>query len=147
MGSLTKSAGCCKGLISLCVKRAGTCVIWEKIPIAHDDVIKWNIFALLTLCEGNPLVTGGFPPHRPMTRNFDILFDFRLNKPLNKQSNRDASDLRRHGVHYNVTVIKVIRSVRYRGYFMHSPSRWRTALQCNVVSNGLGSFTKWSLKG
>ena len=28
----------------------------------------------LTLCEGNPLVTGGFPSHRPVTRSFDVFF-------------------------------------------------------------------------
>ena len=41
--------------------------------------------ALLALCEGNPLVTGGF--QRPvMRRSFDGFFDLRLNKRLNKQS-------------------------------------------------------------
>ena len=40
--------------------------------------------ALLALCEGNPLVTGGF--QRPVMRSFDGFFDLRLNKRLNKQS-------------------------------------------------------------
>ena len=40
--------------------------------------------ALLALCEGNPPVTGGFPPQRPVTRSFDVFFD--LNKRLSKQS-------------------------------------------------------------
>ena len=43
-------------------------------------------FALLALCEGNPPVTVGFPSRRPMTRSFDIFFDLRLNKRLNKLS-------------------------------------------------------------
>ena len=43
--------------------------------------------ALLAICEGNPSVTGGFPPsQRPATRSFDVLFDVRLNKRLSKQS-------------------------------------------------------------
>ena len=33
--------------------------------------------ALLTLCEGNPPVTGVFPSHRP--RSFNVFFDMRLN--------------------------------------------------------------------
>ena len=41
--------------------------------------------ALLTLCEGNPPVTGGFPSQRPVTRSFDVFFDPRLNKRLSKQ--------------------------------------------------------------
>ena len=31
--------------------------------------------ALLTLCEGNPPVTDGFPSQRPETRGFDAFFD------------------------------------------------------------------------
>ena len=40
--------------------------------------------ALLSLCEGNPPGTGGFPPQRPVTRSFDVFFDLRLNKRLSK---------------------------------------------------------------
>ena len=32
--------------------------------------------------------TGGFPSQRPVTRNFDIFFDLRLNKWMSKQSRR-----------------------------------------------------------
>ena len=35
--------------------------------------------ALLALCEGKPLVTGGFPSQRPVTRSFCVFFDLRLN--------------------------------------------------------------------
>ena len=35
---------------------------------------------LLALCEGNPPVTGGFPWQRPVTRSFDVFFDWTLNK-------------------------------------------------------------------
>ena len=42
--------------------------------------------ALLALCEGNPLVTGGFLSQRPVTRSFDVFFDLHLNKRLSKQS-------------------------------------------------------------
>ena len=38
--------------------------------------------ALLAICAGNSPVTGEFPA----TRNFDVFFDLRLNKWLNKQS-------------------------------------------------------------
>ena len=42
--------------------------------------------ALLAVCEGNSPVTGESPSQGPMTRNFDIFFDLRLNKRLSKQS-------------------------------------------------------------
>ena len=41
--------------------------------------------ALLALCAGNSPVTGEFPPQMPVTRNFDVFFDLRLNKRLSKQ--------------------------------------------------------------
>ena len=48
--------------------------------------------AFLALCAGNPPVTAGLPPQRPVTRNFDVLFiyffDLRLSKRLSKQSGR-----------------------------------------------------------
>ena len=42
--------------------------------------------SLLALCEGNPLVTGGFPSQRPVTQSFAVFFDAHLNKWLSKQS-------------------------------------------------------------
>ena len=42
--------------------------------------------ALLALSAGNSLVTCEFPSQRPVTRNFDVFFDLRLNKRLSKQS-------------------------------------------------------------
>ena len=41
--------------------------------------------ALLAICAGNSPVTGEFPAQRPVTRIFDVFFDLRLNKQLNKQ--------------------------------------------------------------
>ena len=61
--------------------------------------------ALLALCEGNPSVTGGFPSQKPVTRNFGVLFDLRLNKRLSK--NRNAGDLSRHRAQYDVIVIGI----------------------------------------
>ena len=47
-----------------------------------------NILRVTGPSWGNPSVTGGFPSQRPMTRNFDVFFDLRLNKRLSKQSKR-----------------------------------------------------------
>ena len=59
--------------------------------------------ALLAICAGNSPVTGEFPAQRPVTRNFDVFFDLRLNKRLSK--NREAGDLRPNRAHYDVTVM------------------------------------------
>ena len=41
-----------------------------------------TFYALLALCAGNSPVTYEFPPQRPVTRSFDVLFDLRLYKRL-----------------------------------------------------------------
>ena len=45
-----------------------------------------NISALLAICAGNSLVPGEFPAQRPVAGSFDVFFDLRLDKRLNKQS-------------------------------------------------------------
>ena len=42
--------------------------------------------ALLAICAGNSPGTGEFPAKRPVTQSFDVSFDLRRNKWLNKQS-------------------------------------------------------------
>ena len=39
---------------------------------------------LLAICVGNSSVNGEFPAQKPVTRSFDVFFDLRLNKLLNK---------------------------------------------------------------
>ena len=41
---------------------------------------------LLTICAGNSPVSGEFPAQRPVTRNFDVFFDLRMNERLSKHS-------------------------------------------------------------
>ena len=60
--------------------------------------------ALLAICAGNSPVTGEFPAQRPVTRNFDVFFDLRLNKRLSKQS-WSASDFSYRRAHSDVTVM------------------------------------------
>ena len=41
--------------------------------------------ALLAICAGNSPVPDELPTQKPVTRNFDVFFDPRLNKRLSKQ--------------------------------------------------------------
>ena len=59
--------------------------------------------ALLALCVGNSPVTGEIPSQRPVARSFDVFFDLRLNKWLNKQSRGWWFET--HRAQYIVTVI------------------------------------------
>ena len=61
--------------------------------------------ALLAICAGNSPVPGEFVVQRLVTRSFDVFFDLRLNKRLNK---REAGDLRRYRAHYDVIVMSLV---------------------------------------
>ena len=76
-----------------------------------------NISASLTLCEGNPPVTGEFPSQRPVTRSFDGFFDVRL-KTYSWVNNWNNVDLSSHRAHYDVTVMNKAES------FMRSLCRY-----------------------
>ena len=85
------------------------CIIKKQ---SHDDVIKWKHFPRYW-----PFVRGIHrspvnSPQRPVTRRFDVFFDLRLNKRLNKQS---------------------------WGWWFETPSRplWR---QCDAVSASIPIF-------
>ena len=59
--------------------------------------------ALLALCAGNSPVTGEFRAQRPVTQSFDVFFDVPwINAWVD---DGEASDLRRHRVHYDVIVM------------------------------------------
>ena len=47
-----------------------------------------TLSALLALCEGNPPITGGFPPQRAGNAGFGDFFDVSQNKQLTKHSSR-----------------------------------------------------------
>ena len=61
-------------------------IVWNKANMMTSS--NGTFSALLAHCEGNPSVTGNFPSQRPLTRNFVVFFDLRLNKRLSKQSRR-----------------------------------------------------------
>ena len=60
--------------------------------------------ASLAICAGNSPVSGEFPAQRPVTRNFDVFFDLRLNSDW--INNREAGDLRRYRAHYDVILMQ-----------------------------------------
>ena len=75
----------------------------------HGDNAPWwrhqieTFSALLAICAGNSPVPGEFPGKRPVTRSFDVFFDLRMNKSLNKQSRGWWFEMPSHSLwcHYN----------------------------------------------
>ena len=57
----------------------GQCMAWWR----HQTE---TFSASLALCAGNSPVPGEFPTQMPVTRNFDVFFNLRLNKRLSKQA-------------------------------------------------------------
>ena len=59
-------------------------------PSSLADYSRWRLkmeifSALLALCAGYTPITGEFSSQRPVTRSFDVFFDLRLNKRMNRQ--------------------------------------------------------------
>ena len=81
--------------------------VWNKRMMGNLKVMmtssNGNIFRVTSPLCGEFTGPGEFPTQRPVTRSFDVFFDLRVNKRLNK--NREAGDLRRHRGHYDVNVM------------------------------------------
>ena len=78
-----------------------------------------NISALLSLCVENSPVTGKFPSQRPVTRS--LMFSFIcvwINAWVN---NREAGDLRRQRVHYDVMYLQTKRCYNLTKYCILFP--------------------------
>ena len=110
-----------------CIKRPPTAVKNVFMSWAHhvQSASAWwrhqmeTFSALLVLCAGNSPVIGEFPSQRPVTRSFDVCF-FICTWINGWVNNRDAGDLRRHRLHYDVTVMAMARQKR-----KHLRSPWR----------------------
>ena len=96
----------------------------------HDDVIKWKHFpSYWPIFAGNSSVPGVFPAQRPVMLSFDVFFDLRLNKRLNKQSwgwwceMLSRPLLRRCNDWYSY-----IRPISYWTKFTHIPAGFPTSL-------------------
>ena len=69
------------------------CISDQKMESSKSCRPRWRhqvetFSSLLALCAGNSPVTGEFPPQRPVTQNFDVFFNLRLDKRLSKQQRR-----------------------------------------------------------
>ena len=60
-------------------------ILWRHVATAWWRHQMETFSALLAICAENSPVPGEFPAQRPVTRNFDVFFDLRLNKRLSKQ--------------------------------------------------------------
>ena len=79
--------------------------VWQQTWWRHQME---TTFTLLAICAENSPVTGEFPTQRPVMRIFDVLLDLRLNNRLSNSG--EARDLRRHRVHYEVSIMRLPHS-------------------------------------
>ena len=92
-----------------------------------------TLSGLLTLCEGNPPVTGGFLSQRAGNASFDVFFG--VSRKNGWISRRVASDLRRYEAHYDVTVIACLNYVKAWGW--HKTQTYLTQRTHGVIITSL----------
>ena len=76
---------------------------YDTVGYVHDDVIKWKHFRVTDPLGGEFTGHRWIPLKKSVTWRFDVFFDLRLNKRLNKHSNRWWFE--RHRSHYDVTIM------------------------------------------
>ena len=117
-----------------------------------------NIFRVTGPLSGEFTGPGEFPAQRPVTRNFDVFFDLRVNKPLRKQPwgwwfEMSSWSLWRQcnvarGIHWS-SVDSLHRETamwQVRADSRFKSSQWETALLCNNVSHWLGASLESDLE-
>ena len=68
-------------IIQACRRGGGVVILMAfSSPVAWWRHQMETFSALLAICAGNSPASGEFPAQRPVTRNFDVFFDLRLNK-------------------------------------------------------------------
>ena len=98
--------------------------IYERRPWSMGGK-RWVSFVMMTSSNGTifrvtgplwgePLVIGGFP-HKGSWHD-DLVFSLTWAWINGSANNRDAGDLRRHCVHYDVTTLHAISCLMYRHY-------------------------------
>ena len=116
-----------------------SCVDYSHLLITEIMMTSSNgsIFRVTGSLCGEFTGPGEFPAQRPVTRNFDVFFDLRLNKRLSKQPRgwwfeTPSWSLWRHrNVHWKVFVLLVCKILlQYVGYWWH----W----QCSKSEKRLG---------
>ena len=92
---------CTQGMQRTWWPEAGTIIVTG--PYSWWRHQRETFSALLAVCEGNPLVSGG-SPHKGQWRG-DLMFSLIFPWTNDWATNRDADDLRLHPAHYDVTVM------------------------------------------
>ena len=102
--------------------------------------------ALLTLCEGNPPVTGGFPSQRPVMPSFDIFIELRLNERSRSRWFETPSHSLWRRCNENVFLILSCPIKEYRNYFQTTTcGAWHMA--CFLIFSTWNIVLMWELIG
>ena len=80
-----------------------------------------KISALLALCAGNSPVMGEFPSQRSVTR--DLMFSLICARTKGWVDNRESGDLRRHRIHYDVTVAMRLSHSQWQAWWISGDVR------------------------
>ena len=89
-------------------------------------------FTLLSLCGGNPLVTGRIPNKGTVKRNALLLHKIMMLIVI------------RQGLLYKAFLI-IVTNIQIRDHSESGLSQWETTLLCSGVSHWMGPYIEWSL--
>ena len=117
----------------ICVTRIQS-EIWS---LRHHQMETFSV--LLALCAGHSLVTGEFPAQRPVTRNFDVFFDLRLNKRLSQRWWGWWFEMPL--CHYDITVMLVLGDTDKQGASQSIQFNWRKNCKAVVVIHNKWNWT------
>ena len=119
--------------------------------IAIDQATTWwrhqmeTFSALLAICAGNSPVSGEFLAQRPVTRSFDVFFDVRLIKRLNKHSRGWWFETLSHPLWRHRNEPDRIRSYNVKAmYCMSMITVHNASMHVNTSSKSVTECNKWA---
>ena len=135
----------------------GSNIFWQvhSFAMAHDTMAFCTPTAIITLCtwwhhqmetfsallavwEGNPLVAGVSPSHRPVIQS--LMLSLICAWTNGWANNQNASDLRHHHAHYNITVMSCVFCYGFRPLELHGYWHAGDIVMLNI---GIASMMFW----
>ena len=95
-----------------------------------------NIFCVAgPWCEGNSPITGEFPSQRPVTLSYEVFFDLRMNKRLNKPSRRPWFETPSRSLCRHCNADNIIQKKNIERHTTHTIVSWPNPKQWVIVHN------------
>ena len=115
-------------------------------------MLYWRMYASLSLNELNKKEDNVIPFQKMLEKIVNWVYLLNIYSTLRQYLNVFSvllNDTTAHNNDQKVLFHNLYKTFRYnvrRDNFVYAPSQWETTLKCNVVSDWLDAYTKWSLR-